>query len=172
MAASALAAPLPTDKVEVTMNTNKGTIELLLYPNVAPKAVENFVGLANSKYYDNLIFHRVIQRFMIQGGDPTGTGSGGQSIWSQAFEDEVTPQVSFNRPGMLAMANSGPNTNGSQYFITTAETPWLNNKHTIFGEVVKGYDTVTAIERTATGPNDRPIEPQRILSMQVRITPQ
>jgi len=102
------------------------------------------------------------QGFMIQGGDPTGTGAGGTSIWGKPFEDEVTPSATFDGPGILAMANAGPNTNGSQFFITCAKTPWLNMRHTIFGEVVSGLDVVQKIENTATGANDRPIAQQKI----------
>jgi peptidylprolyl isomerase len=114
--------------------------------------------LAEKGYYDGVVFHRVIENFMIQGGDPTGTGTGGESFWGKSFEDEFDSKVTFDRPGILAMANRGPNTNGSQFFITTAPTPWLNQKHTIFGEVVKGYDVVEKIEKTEKGPMDRPVE--------------
>jgi len=147
----------------VVLETVQGTIELQLMPDVAPKTCENFVGLVNSGYYDGVIFHRVIPNFMIQGGDPTGTGRGGESIWGAPFEDEVRPDVTFDRPGLLAMANAGPGTNGSQFFITTAATPWLNMRHTIFGTVVNGYDTVQRIESTPTGAQDRPRQDQTIV---------
>lgn len=152
----------------VIMETTQGNIEIALKSDVAPKAVENFLTHAQKGYYNGLIFHRVIKGFMIQGGDPTGTGRGGKSIWDKPFQDEVSPLVKFDKPGILAMANSGPNTNGSQFFITTAATPWLNMKHTIFGEVVKGYDVVQKIESTKTGPGDRPIEEQKILRIYVK----
>ena len=137
------------DKI-VILETNQGIVEVKLMPEVAPKACENFIKLAEKGYYNGTIFHRVIKGFMIQGGDPTGTGRGGESAWGESFEDEVAPSVQFDNPGMLAMANSGPGTNGSQFFITTAKTPWLNMRHTIFGKVITGYDAVQKIENTAT----------------------
>ena len=130
----------------VIFETNQGNIKVNLFCDVAPKACENLTGLVEKEYYNGLIFHRVIKGFMIQGGDPTGTGRGGQSIWGSKFQDEVNRNVKFDRPGLLAMANSGPNTNGSQFFITTVPTPWLNMKHTIFGEVVEGFDVVQKIK--------------------------
>lgn len=151
------------DKNIVVLETNQGSIEIKLMPEVAPKACENFSKLAEKGYYNGLIFHRVIKDFMIQGGDPTGTGAGGESIWGGPFEDEVSPNAKFDKPGILAMANSGPATNGSQFFITTAKTPWLNMRHTIFGEVISGYDVVQKIENTQTGASDRPIQEQRII---------
>ena len=151
----------------VLLHTNRGDIRIRLFPEAAPKAVENFLGLAKSGYYDSVGFHRVIPEFMIQGGDPDGTGRGGQSIWGKPFADECTPEVRFDRAGLLAMANAGPNTNGSQFFITTAVTSWLDDKHTIFGEVTDGYDVVRKIEDTPTGANDRPKEPQVIESIEI-----
>lgn len=142
----------------VVLETTKGKIELSLYPESAPKACENFIGLVQKGYYDGIIFHRVIKNFMIQGGDPTGTGRGGHSLWKAPFEDEVHKDIKFDKKGLLAMANAGPNTNGSQFFITTVPTPWLNMRHTIFGEVVQGYDVVEAIESTETGPGDKPLD--------------
>lgn len=147
---------------------NLGTIEVTLRPDIAPKAVENFTKHAQDGYYNGVIFHRVIKGFMIQGGDPTGTGRGGKSIWGAPFEDEVTDSVKFDKPGILAMANAGPKTNGSQFFITTAATPWLNKKHTIFGEVTKGYDIVQKIENTKTGPGDKPVEDVKIISITLK----
>ena len=147
----------------VVLETNQGDIEIKLMNDVAPKACENFVGLINKGYYDGIAFHRVIKGFMIQGGDPTETGRGGESIWGKSFEDEVKNNVTFNKPGILAMANSGPNTNGSQFFITTVETPWLNMKHTIFGEVVSGYDVVENIENSPANAMDKPVEDQKII---------
>jgi peptidylprolyl isomerase len=132
-------------------------------PDVAPKACENFTKLIEKGYYNGIIFHRVIKNFMIQGGDPTGTGTGGESIWGAPFTDEVTPNVKFDKPGLLAMANAGPNTNGSQFFITTVPTPWLNMRHTIFGRVVAGFDVVQRIENTQTGASDRPVTEQKII---------
>jgi peptidylprolyl isomerase len=147
----------------VVLETTQGNIEIKLMPEAAPKTCENFTKLAEKGYYNGLIFHRVIKGFMIQGGDPTGTGTGGQSIWGKPFEDEASPNVQFDDVGILAMANSGPNTNGSQFFITTIKTPWLNGKHTIFGKVVSGYDVVEKIENTPTGRNDKPKTEQKII---------
>jgi peptidylprolyl isomerase len=146
----------------VVFETNQGVIEIKLMPEIAPKACENFTKLAEKGYYNGLIFHRVIKDFMIQGGDPTGTGSGGKSIWGKPFEDEVSPMAKFDSVGILAMANAGPNTNGSQFFITTAKTPWLNMRHTIFGEVVSGLEVVQKIENTPVDTDDRPIDQQKI----------
>ena len=151
------------DKNIVVLETNQGSIEIKLMPDVAPKACENFTKLAAKGYYNGLIFHRVIKGFMVQGGDPTGTGAGGQSIWGKPFEDEVSSVVKFDKPGILAMANAGPNSNGSQFFITTVPTPWLNMRHTIFGEVVLGYDVVQKIENTETASGDRPVAEQKII---------
>jgi len=140
------------------MNTNAGPIELELHDEDAPKTVENFRKLASEGFYDDLIFHRVIPDFMIQGGCPEGTGTGGPGY---TFEDEFNDHEVER--GALAMANAGPNTNGSQFFIVTVdEAPWLNGKHTVFGRVVSGMETVDAIEGTETGPGDRPVEPQVI----------
>jgi peptidylprolyl isomerase len=150
------------EETTVVLDTTQGNIEIKLKTDIAPKACENFVKLMEKGYYNGLIFHRVIKGFMIQGGDPTGTGAGGTSIWGKPFEDEVTPQATFDGPGILAMANAGPSTNGSQFFITCAKTPWLNMRHTIFGEVISGLDVVQKIENTPTGANDRPISPQKI----------
>lgn len=152
----------------VVLETNQGTIELTLFKDAAPKTCENMIGLVNKGYYDGIIFHRVIKNFMIQGGDPTGTGRGGESLWGGKFEDEVTPELKFDKPGLLAMANAGPNTNGSQFFITTVPTPWLNMKHTIFGEVSAGYDVVQKIENTSVNPNSKPIEEQKIIRAYVK----
>jgi len=152
----------------VVLETNQGVIEIKLMPEVAPKACENFIGLVEKGYYNGIIFHRVIKDFMIQTGDPTGTGSGGSSIWGASFEDEVSPDVKFDRAGLFAMANTGPNTNGSQFFITTKATSWLNMKYTIFGEVIEGYDVVERIENTAVGPQDRPTSEQKIIKAYVK----
>lgn len=154
--------------MNVVLETNQGNIELELMPQVAPKACENFTKLAEKGYYNGLIFHRVIKEFMIQGGDPTGTGAGGESIWGKNFEDEIDIDVKFNKPGILAMANAGRNTNGSQFFITTAKTPWLHQKHTIFGKVVNGYDVVQKIEGTQVNGEDRPVSEQKIVKAYVK----
>jgi peptidylprolyl isomerase len=155
------------DRPVVQIETNKGTFEVTLRPDIAPKATENFVTLAQQGYYNGIIFHRVIPDFMIQGGDPTGTGRGGKSIWGAPFEDEFSDTAKFDRPGLLAMANAGPKTNGSQFFITTAKTPWLNNKHTIFGEVTQGMDVIQKIEKVETGAANKPVEDVKIIKMTV-----
>ncbi len=154
---------MPADPIMV-IETNQGSIEVRLFPQVAPKAVENFIRLAESGYYNNTTFHRIIPSFMIQGGDPRGNGTGGESIWKTKFQDEYSPTVLFNKPGYLAMANAGPNTNGSQFFITTAKTPWLNHKHTIFGEVIGGTEVVKKIE-TAGSQSGAPKSPQTIVKI-------
>jgi peptidylprolyl isomerase len=150
----------------VVLETNKGNITLELLPKYAPLAVENFITHSNNGYYDGLIFHRVIKEFMIQGGDPTGTGRGGKSIWGVPFEDEFYTDVVFDKPGVLAMANAGFNTNGSQFFITTNETIWLNGRHTIFGQVKEGMDVVHKLESvptTTSREGNRPFEDQKII---------
>ncbi len=137
-----------------TVQTNKGTIELELFDDDAPKTVENFRSLAEKGFYDGVIFHRVIPDFMIQGGDPTGTGSGGPGY---TFEDEFNEHPVAR--GALAMANAGPNTNGSQFFIVTADAcPWLDGKHTVFGQVTDGMDVVDTISQLDRDPGDRPRE--------------
>lgn len=151
----------------VILKTTQGDIKLRLFPKIAPKACENFVKLVEKGYYNGIIFHRVIKDFMIQGGDPTGRGCGGNSIWGHPFEDECDANVGFDKQGLLAMANAGPSTNGSQFFITTVPTPWLHMHHTIFGEVAEGYEVVKKIENCETGFMDRPVQEQKILSAEV-----
>ena len=179
----------------VTVHTNLGDFTLELFPEVAPKTVENFVTHAKNGYYDGVIFHRVIEDFMIQGGDPTGTGMGGESIYGRTFEDEFSREA-FNLYGTLSMANAGPNTNGSQFFIVTAKqvpaqmlkqlkdggwpeeiveeyakvggTPWLDHRHTVFGRVVEGIDVVLKIEGVKRNAQDRPLEDVVIESMDVK----
>ena len=146
----------------VVFETNVGNIELKLYPKVAPLAVENFTTHVKNGYYNGLIFHRIIKGFMIQGGDPRGTGTGGKSIWGKPFKDEFAANVVFDKPYLLAMANSGPKTNGSQFFITVTPTPHLNGKHTIFGEVVKGKDVVRKLENVSVGRGSKPMFAQKI----------
>ncbi|MBI4640633.1 MAG: peptidylprolyl isomerase [Candidatus Tectomicrobia bacterium] len=144
------------------IQTNKGTIRFELLQEDAPKTTENFITLAERGYYNGIVFHRVIKGFMIQGGDPTGTGRGGQSAWGSRFEDEIDPSSSIYQSGYsagtVAMANAGPNTNGSQFFIMHVNYP-LPPNYTIFGRVTEGQDVVDAIASTATDPNDRPISP-------------
>jgi peptidyl-prolyl cis-trans isomerase A (cyclophilin A) len=164
-----------------TLKTNRGDIVIHLFPNHAPKTVENFVGLAEGtrdykvpqtgksspeRFYDGLGFHRIIDNFMIQGGCPLGTGTGGPGY---TFKDEFHPELQFDRKYLLAMANAGPGTNGSQFFITTAETPWLNNRHTIFGEVEdeQSRAVVDAIGTAPTGPGDRPKDPVVIETVEI-----
>ena len=151
------------EKSIVVLDTNQGVIEIKLMPEVAPKACENFTKLVEKGYYNGIVFHRVIKNFMIQAGDPTATGRGGVSVWGKPFEDEVRVDIKFDRPGLVAMANAGPNTNGSQFFITTVPTPWLNMHHTIFGEVISGYEVVERIERASVGEMDKPIIDQKII---------
>jgi peptidyl-prolyl cis-trans isomerase A (cyclophilin A) len=155
---------------DAVFHTTEGSFRVRLMPEHAPKTVENFIGLAtgakswtdtsggttSDPLYTGTIFHRVIDGFMIQGGDPMGTGRGGPGY---TFEDECPPDgPTFNQVGRLAMANAGPGTNGSQFFVTVGEAPWLNGRHTIFGQVIEGYDVVEAISKVPTGPNDRPAD--------------
>ena len=144
-------------KTVAVIKTNMGTIEIELFAEQTPKTVENFVGLSEKGYYNGVIFHRVIKNFMIQGGDPTGTGRGGASFWGGKFEDEFVSDLKHDTPGMLSMANAGPNTNGSQFFITLVATPWLDGKHTVFGKVINGMDVVNEIGKVKTGAGDKPV---------------
>lgn len=142
----------------VVMETSLGTIKIKLFPTQAPKTVENFVGLVDKGYYDGIIFHRVIPDFMIQGGDPTGTGGGGESLWGGKFEDEFHADLK-NIRGALSMANAGPGTNGSQFFIVGAEaTPWLDGKHSVFGQVFEGQDVADKIISVDRDGRDKPLE--------------
>jgi peptidyl-prolyl cis-trans isomerase A (cyclophilin A) len=168
-----------TNTLTATLRTNQGTIVVRLFPDQAPKTVQNFVELAegtrewtdpkthrktSAKLYDGTIFHRVIPRFMIQGGDPLGSGTGGPGY---QFGDEFHPELAFSRPYLLAMANAGPGTNGSQFFITTVPTHHLNRKHTIFGEVIEGRDIVEKISNVRTGRNDRPADDVVLESVEI-----
>jgi peptidyl-prolyl cis-trans isomerase A (cyclophilin A) len=168
-----------TTSLTATLRTTEGPIVIRLLPDHAPKTVRNFVELAQGarewkdprngqtttgRLYDGTIFHRVITNFMIQGGDPLGTGTGGPGY---KFGDEFHPDLSFDRPFLLAMANAGPGTNGSQFFITTVPTPWLTGKHTIFGEVIEGQDIVDAISRVDTRPGDRPVKDVVLESVEI-----
>jgi cyclophilin family peptidyl-prolyl cis-trans isomerase len=146
------------------METNHGPITIELYADRAPVTVNNFVFLAREGFYDGTIFHRVIAGFMNQGGDPQGTGMGGPGY---DFQDEFDPSLRFNEPGLLAMANAGPGTNGSQFFITTSAPGYLNDKHTIFGKVTEGYDVVEAINAAPTDSRDRPLQDVRIESIRI-----
>lgn len=173
---------MTTPKSSAVIHTNRGDIKVDLFPNHAPKTVENFVGLADGSkeyskpnasggnsgpFFDGSVFHRVISGFMIQGGDPTGTGTGGPGY---QFADEFHPELQFDRPFLLAMANAGPGTNGSQFFITVDKTPHLNNRHTIFGEVTDeaSQKVVTEISNVRTGRMDRPVEDVVIESIDIQ----
>ena len=147
------------------LHTTYGDIHIRLFPDVAPKAVENFVTHSKSGYYNNTIFHRVIRKFMIQGGDPLGDGTGGESIWGREFEDEFST-LKHDKPYTVSMANAGPNTNGSQFFITTEKTPWLDNHHTIFGRAVQGLDVIHKIENTRVH-KDKPEEDIKIVNIDI-----
>jgi peptidyl-prolyl cis-trans isomerase A (cyclophilin A) len=168
-----------TTSLTATLRTTEGPIVIRLLPDHAPKTVRNFVELAQGgrewkdprtgqsttgRLYDGTVFHRVITNFMIQGGDPLGTGTGGPGY---KFADEFHPDLAFDRPFLLAMANAGPGTNGSQFFITTVPTPWLTGKHTIFGEVIEGQDIVDAISRVDTRPGDRPVKDVVLESVEI-----
>lgn len=189
-----LTTDVQAGEVLVEMNTTLGAVKIKLFPEFAPKTVENFLGHAKSGYYNGIIFHRVIQDFMIQGGDPTGTGMGGESIWGDSFEDEFSDKL-FNLRGALSMANAGPNTNGSQFFIVQMKhlpsdmlrqlqgagfpeeiieayaqnggTPWLDHKHTVFGHVLEGMDIVDKIADVEKDPRDKPLEDVKIESITV-----
>jgi cyclophilin family peptidyl-prolyl cis-trans isomerase len=145
--------------------TSKGNFEVEFYTDLAPKTADNFIALINKKYYDGTIFHRVISDFMIQGGDPTGTGTGGPGY---QIQDEFGPGLTHNEPGILSMANAGPNTGGSQFFITLVPTNWLDGKHAIFGHVVSGMDVVEAIGKVKTNASDRPAEDVTIKSVTMK----
>ena len=192
-----LAAPVKNDTVAV-IKTNLGDIKVKFFPEHAPKAVENFITHAKNGYYNGIIFHRVIKDFMIQGGDPTGTGMGGESIWGRSFEDEFTPEL-HNLCGALSMANAGPCTNGSQFFIVHASTapesmieqmselsesypadcvtaykqvggtPWLDYHHTVFGQVYDGMDIVNNIASVAVDGRDKPLDDVKIIEIEVSV---
>ncbi|WP_093062698.1 peptidylprolyl isomerase [Psychrobacillus sp. OK028] len=188
-----LSKEVASNEALVTMNTSMGPIKIKLFPELAPKTVENFLTHAENGYYDGLIFHRVIQDFMIQGGDPTGTGMGGESIYGAEFEDEFSMNL-FNLRGALSMANAGPNTNGSQFFIVQATeppataqqmidggwpkeiaeayaemggTPHLDQKHTVFGQVIEGLEIVDQMAAVETGANDKPVVDITIDSIEI-----
>lgn len=179
-----LSKEVAENEIKAIIRTNMGNITIKLFPEIAPKTVENFVGLAEKGYYNGIVFHRVIPDFMIQGGDPTGSGMGGESLWGDSFEDEFSTEA-FNINGALSMANAGPNTNGSQFFIVTASntpanmvaqleaagypaeiveeyknnggTPWLDQRHTVFGQVIDGMAVVNSIQNVKRGFQDKPV---------------
>ena len=151
------------------LHTSMGDIHCKLFMKETPKTVENFCVHAKNGYYNHHIFHRVIRQFMIQTGDPTGTGTGGQSIWGSDFQDEIHPNLKHDKPFLLSMANAGPNTNGSQFFITVIPCPWLDNKHTIFGQVVQGMQVVQNISNVKTNPKtDKPYDEVKIISISLK----
>jgi len=189
-----LSKEVASSEALVVMNTTMGAIKIKLFPEVAPKTVENFITHAENGYYNGIIFHRIIQDFMIQGGDPTGTGMGGESIYGSTFEDEFSDRA-FNLRGALSMANAGPGTNGSQFFIVQASrvdsgmlkqlkdagypeeivsayeqnggTPWLDNKHTVFGQVIEGLEVIDEMASVQKGAGDKPLEDIKIESIDV-----
>ena len=157
------------NEIYATFDTTEGKFKIKLFADKAPKTVENFVALAEGTktgkpFYDGTVFHRVIPDFMIQGGDPEGTGRGGPGY---RFADEFNPELRHSKPGVLSMANAGPNTNGSQFFITVAATPWLDNKHSVFGEVTEGYDVVKKISTVPRNSQDRPLKEVKVNSVKI-----
>ncbi|MFX3675333.1 MAG: peptidylprolyl isomerase [Paenisporosarcina sp.] len=189
-----LSKEVASNEALVVMNTTMGAIKIKLFPEVAPKTVENFITHAENGYYNGIIFHRIIQDFMIQGGDPTGTGMGGESIYGETFEDEFSDKA-FNLRGALSMANAGPGTNGSQFFIVQASrvdssmlrqlkdagypeeivaayeanggTPWLDNRHTVFGQVIEGLEVIDEMASVQKNSSDKPLEDIKIESIDV-----
>jgi len=159
-------AVVSVDAKNVLLETSVGVVVIELYWNEAPRSCSNFFQLAERGYYDNVIFHRVIKDFMIQGGDPTGTGRGGQSIYGTVFEDEITKKLRHTGAGVVSMANAGKNTNGSQFFITLAPTPHLDGKHTIFGRVMRGMKVVQRMGLVECDKDNRPLDALRILKAQ------
>ncbi|CAK7341895.1 unnamed protein product [Dovyalis caffra] len=153
---------------EVTLETSMGSFSIELYYKHAPRTCRNFLELSRRGYYDNVKFHRIIKDFIVQGGDPTGTGRGGKSIYGDKFEDEINPELKHTGAGILSMANAGPNTNGSQFFITLSPTPSLDGKHTIFGRVCRGMEIIKRLGSVQTDNNDRPIHDVKILRTSVK----
>mmetsp|Transcript_2276 Transcript_2276/g.3855 ORF Transcript_2276/g.3855 Transcript_2276/m.3855 type:complete len:161 (+) Transcript_2276:346-828(+) len=155
----------------VALHTNLGELKLEIFCDECPKAAENFLALCASGGYNGTIFHRNIKGFMLQGGDPTGTGKGGQSIWGQKFGDEIRDSIKHDKRGMVSMANSGPNTNAAQFFITYGKHKHLDGKYTIFGRVIGGLDVLDKMEKTPTGADDRPLAELRINRVTVHANP-
>ncbi|KAF9648731.1 cyclophilin-like protein, partial [Thelephora ganbajun] len=156
----------------VTLHTTLGDLKIEVFCEAMPKAAENFLALCASNYYDGCIFHRNIKNFMIQTGDPTGAGKGGQSIWAKPFEDEIRSTIKFNARGMLAMANSGPDTNKSQFFITYGKQPHLDGRYSIFGKVIDGADsTLDAMERVPVNNKNRPLNEIRLTNVTIHANP-
>ena len=167
LAASALPSAGAGVATSAVIHTTLGDIHVQFFPNECPRTCENFSTHARNGYYDGIVFHRVIKNFMVQTGDPLGDGTGGQSIWGGEFEDEIVRDLRHDRPFTVSMANAGPNTNGSQFFITTVATPWLDGKHTVFGRVTRGSDVVQAIENTKCDKHDKPLEDITMLSIKL-----
>ncbi|OWZ68349.1 peptidyl-prolyl cis-trans isomerase-like 3 [Cryptococcus neoformans] len=158
-------------RMSVTLHTNVGDIKIELFCETVPRTAENFLALCASGQYDGTLFHRNIRGFMIQGGDPTGTGKGGQSIWGRPFADEIRQTLRFNNRGMVAMANAGPDTNKSQFFITYAKQPSLDGKYSIFGKVIDGIETLDSMEKTPVNPKNRPLQEIKLLNVTIHANP-
>lgn len=161
----------PKKKGYVRMHTSHGDLNLELHCDITPRTCENFITLCERGYYDNVVFHRSIKNFMIQGGDPTGTGRGGESIWGKPFKDELNSKVLHSERGVLSMANSGAHTNGSQFYFLYKSAAHLNYKHTVFGRVVGGLETLSAMEKVPVDNDDRPVEEIKILRVTIFVNP-
>eukprot|EP01108_Squamamoeba_japonica_P006800 TRINITY_DN5573_c0_g1_i1.p1 TRINITY_DN5573_c0_g1~~TRINITY_DN5573_c0_g1_i1.p1 ORF type:complete len:180 (-),score=48.38 TRINITY_DN5573_c0_g1_i1:31-528(-) len=157
--------------MSVTLKTSLGNIKVELHCDAAPKACENFLALCASSYYIGTVFHRNIKGFMVQGGDPTGTGRGGESIWKAPFPDEIQAHLGHTKRGVLSMANSGPDTNGSQFFFTYGKHPHLDNAYTVFGRIIDGFETLDLMERVPVDSNDKPLSPITIESIEIHANP-
>ncbi len=157
--------------MSVTLHTTLGDIKIELYCEQTPIAAENFLALCASGYYNDCIFHRNIKGFIVQTGDPTGSGTGGQSIWKKPFNDEFVSTLKHNKRGIVSMANSGPDTNGSQFFITYAKHTHLNNVYTVFGHVISGFETLDALEKVPVDDRDKPLTPVKIRSVTIHANP-
>lgn len=166
------ATKLPTAvRMAVTLHTNVGDLKLELFCDEVPKSTENFLALCASGKYDGTVFHRVIKGFLVQGGDPTNTGDGGQSIWGAPYEDEIVDHLRHDRRGVVSMANSGPDTNESQFFITFAKQRQLDGKYTVFGKVINGFDVLDVMERAAVDEDDRPLRDMKIERVTIHANP-
>eukprot|EP01095_Lingulamoeba_sp_RSL-Kostka_P011581 TRINITY_DN4444_c0_g1_i1.p1 TRINITY_DN4444_c0_g1~~TRINITY_DN4444_c0_g1_i1.p1 ORF type:complete len:164 (+),score=40.76 TRINITY_DN4444_c0_g1_i1:34-525(+) len=157
--------------MSVTLHTSMGDIKIELHCDITPITCENFLALCASGYYDNTIFHRNIKKFILQGGDPTGTGKGGKSIYNKKFIDEFDPALRHNARGIVSMANSGPDTNGSQFFITYTKQSHLNNKNTVFGKVIDGFETLDAIESVPVDPSNKPLNDIKLKNITIHANP-
>ncbi|KAI9017322.1 peptidylprolyl isomerase-like protein-like 3 [Gaertneriomyces semiglobifer] len=157
--------------MSVTLHTDLGDIKVEIFCEATPRAAENFLALCASGYYDNCLFHRNMKGFMVQTGDPTGTGKGGTSIWGHKFEDEIKPSLKHNARGIISMANKGPDTNLSQFFITYGKQPHLDSKYTVFGKVIDGWETLDALEKVSVDEKSRPIQDVKIRSITIHANP-